>query len=333
MSLLFMDGFEAQDTLTKWAVNLLTPEYTQTTRLGSGVCLANSGGSAGASAVVGFTASARVYAGAAVKVPTLTNRSLLALCGDAGATQHAVLVVNASGAVTINRGGTVLATSTAGLIPAGTWVYVELTATVSDTVGVMEARVNGTVVATFTGDTKNAGTGTNLDALTIFPSSSSSPTFYDDVYVCNALGSVNNTYLGDVRVQTLRPNAAGSSTQLTPVGSASNYANVDEAPPSQADYNYSGTAGQKDLYGVEDVLGGTTAVLGVQVGTVARKTDTGARSMKNLIKSGATTTAGSTATLGVSALTYLTMHEANPTTAAAWAVSDIAALEVGVEVV
>ena len=55
----------------------------------------------------------------------------------------------------------------------------------------------------------------------------------DDLYVLDGTASTpaNNDFLGDVRVEGLDPNAAGSNAAWTPSAGA-NYACVNETPPT-----------------------------------------------------------------------------------------------------
>jgi hypothetical protein len=194
------------------------------------------------------------------------------------------------------------------------------------------------MVVDYTGDTRNAGTSTNIDAIrfrtAIYSSwSPNSPISIDDLYVCNALGTSNNTFLGDVRVQTVLPSGAGSSTQLAPTGSANNWQNVSEVPYNNATYNASSTAGQIDLYTLGDLTAGTTGVYATQSVAHMQKSDAGTANVKVAIKSGATTYYDPTQSLGSTVTAYTAVRETNPATAAAWTVSEVNSVEAGVEVV
>jgi len=70
--------------------------------------------------------------------------------------EHVNVMVNTNGTLAVRRSTTVLATSTATLV-ANTRYRIELRALVADTGGVAELRVDGSMVVTFTGDTRNVG--------------------------------------------------------------------------------------------------------------------------------------------------------------------------------
>jgi hypothetical protein len=75
---------------------------------------------------------------------------------------------------------------------------------------VVQARLDGTQVPGFTGYTRNTGTA-EIATVRFSNHFVASGTRHllrlDDVYLCDASGSRNNDFLGDVRVATLRPNA------------------------------------------------------------------------------------------------------------------------------
>ena len=56
-----------------------------------------------------------------------------------------------------------------------------------------------------------------------------------------------DTFLGDVRVDTVRPISAGNYSEFSKQGSASNWDNLDDTTlDSDSTYNYSNTVGQRD---------------------------------------------------------------------------------------
>ncbi len=72
--------------------------------------------------------------------------------------------------------------------------------------------------------------------------------------------------------------------------------------------------------------------MAVQVATAARKDDAGSRSLRALIRSGATTANGATRVLGTSYALYDDRFETDPATGTAWTKAGVDALEAGVEV-
>jgi len=331
MALLFMDGFDAGDYATKYTLAGIAA--TATGRFGgSSVSITSNG------LKKSITPSAQVFCGFAYTTPSVSNAAggssqIFILSGDVGATEH-LRISSGGGQVWLGRAGTQITTAANPYgETANGWQYWEVSATIADTGGTCIIRINGTEVINFTGDTRNGGTSTNIDTVQLWRGGNNPACSFDDFYICDATGTTNNTFLGDVRVQTLTPNAAGSSTQWVPTGSANNWDNVNELPFSTTDYNSSATSGQRDLYALTDLLAGTAQVLGVQNNVVVRKTDAGARSVRTVSKSGATVVTGTAVSLSTSDTTVSTLRTTDPATSAAWTVSGVNALEAGVEVV
>jgi hypothetical protein len=219
------------------------------------------------------------------------------------------------------------------------WYFIELKATIHDTTGSYELRVNGTNVLSQTNvDTRNGGSG----VVTLIQFGSQTGTSQpagpatmnmDDIYVCDSSGSLNNDFLGDVAVQTIYP-TSDSSVAWTRSAGGTSYTLVDESTPNgDTDYVESSTAAQQDIYGYGDLAAATNTVLGVQINAVARKDDAGARQVKLLTKSGGTTYASSALGLSTTYTFYSEVRETNPNTAVSWTESDVNSAEFGVECV
>lgn len=332
MTLLHIDGFEAGDYAARTYAGI-TMTRDSRTRFGYGYSVAITGGrfSRGISppsnkVTIGYAVNALVY-------PNITT-PIIGLYGDAGSVEHARVTMTSTGGLILNRGATPLGVSTSGsVIATNTWNFLELTATISDTIGVMSLRLNGTEILTFNGDTRNGGVGTLIDGAQIGATNLSPGGLIDDMYILNDAGAAPcNAPLGDVRVQTLIPTGPGSAADLTPVGVAANWDNVDELPPSMTDYNYSSTTGHRDTYAMSDLVLGTAVIYGVAANAYALKNDAGARSLKNTVRVGGTTYAGAATALSTSAATTTNVWQTSPATSAAWTPTEVNAAESGVEV-
>lgn len=336
MGLLFWDGFDTGDAVRKWSfIDTSNTNVNNTTqgRFGGG-CLGTSAGQP--QAYQNITAAATVITGVAFKMDsTFTmsgNNGVIVLRGDSGATVHlAIGNFSTSSTLSIKRGdGTILATG--ATVPNG-WHFLEVKATISDTTGTVTVRLDGVAYLTYNGDTKNAGTNSTIDRVQYFGMGNNNGGVLDDVYICDGTGSAPfNDLIGDVRIRTLLPTAAGASTQLTPTGVASNWDNVNDQPFSAATFNGSPTVGQRDTYAMSDTVTGDT-VLAVQACMVAFKSDAGVVSMKTALKSGATVYYGSSVVLATTpGSTFTTTYLTDPATSAAWTVTGVNALEFGAEV-
>lgn len=355
MALLYMDGFDLQDNALRWVQGGLAGDFTYgaATRFGAGKALTISTLTTGGTSYMirSFTPSSSVYMGAAIQAGLESGNgsdptaNLFGIYTDGGGSGHVYLRRLNTNALVAYRGdpnsgvlgapsGTQIATSAAGVLD-GNWHYVEVYAVIHDSTGRLTVKVDGTTVIDFTGDTRNGGTSSNIDAVRFRSGryvNGACVVSIDDFYTCDATGTVNNTFLGDVRVQPLLPNAAGSSTQFAPTGSANNWANVGEAPFNNATYNASSTVGQLDLYGLSDLTAGTTSIMGIQTVAHMQKSDAGTANAKVALKSGGTVYYDTTRSLGTSPTSYTQVRETDPATAVAWTVSNANSLEAGVEV-
>jgi hypothetical protein len=332
MALLFMDGFDAGDFATKWIPTSGASSTTTRFGVGRSLLLQNSNHHIEYS----FTAASEVFFGTAImygsstlRDPLNTDSKVVAFHGDNGTLQHVSVATNSFGQWVAYRGATQIGISVPQLVTS-VWNYLEVRVLISDTVGRCVVKLNGNTMIDFTGDTKNGGTNTSVDKMKLAGISNfSTDQYYDDLYLCDASGSAPyNTYLGDVRIHTIVPNAAGSSTQLTP-SSGANYTTVDELPYSATDYVY-GTSGQTDLYAASDLPGGTGIIYGVQTNAVVKKTDAGNISGRTAIKSGASTYYGTSVGLNTTDISVIRVDQVNPATSSTWTSGEVNGIEIGV---
>ena len=330
MALLWCDGFEGQDYASLYTISATWTAATGA-RFGYGRYLQNLGNSRNATRSI--TPAAEVYFGAA-HYTAYNDSSCVQFYGDAGTVVHIRITFNVRGGIDVWRGGTTLiASSPDNVWSYNAWNYIEVHLTVADSGGRVRVRLNGssTNVIDFTGDTRNGGTSTNLDAFMLATLGAGAPTSYwDDLYVCDATGTRNNTFLGDIKVQTLFPTGPGATTGLTSSGGA-NWAAVDEAPPSGTDYVF-GSGSGKDTYAVTDLVSGTSAVLGVRNTAYWRKTDTSVSLMRHILRVGTTDYAGTSVSLVATTQPHSDMLDASPATSSAWTVSEVNGMEIGAEV-
>lgn len=251
-----------------------------------------------------------------------------------GATVHFSLYFNQTNGDLSARNNT---TEISGGLAAGAaadalsgWIYIEGKVKIHDSDGTVDIKVNGVDVLNLTGkDTRNGATET-IDVFRLFGDSDN---YYDDFYLLDTSGSVNNSFLGDVRVATLYPSGAGDSTQFT-ASAGSNYACVDEdVANNDTDYVESSTSGHKDLYALGSLPTSPASIFGVQTCAILKKDDAGSREARVITLAGSTTENGPTLALATSYAVTRDLMQLNPDDSAAWQSSDIDALQAGVEVV
>lgn len=260
------------------------------------------------------------------------TRDLLHFYSDGGSTLHGRLRNRSSGQIDVLYGTTTTTTVIANPLHPFTWYYAELKMKLSDTVGTVQLKIDGTTVMNLSGvDTKNGGTKTTYDRVLL---NASQTARVDDYYLCNNAGAVNNDFLGDLVVETLLPSGNGNSSVLvgSDGNSVNNYLLVNETNPDTSSYVGSATSGDKDTYTFADLTHTSGTVLGVQIGTYAAKSDSGSRTFRPVTRSGGTDYPGSDLQLSTTYTTFLEMHETDPATSAAWSISGVNAAEFGFEV-
>lgn len=351
MSILFADSFDSYitaDFLKKWNSVVIGDSNTWVISAGNGrnstasfrsTYVSSSGPNAAAMGSVTVTASQTGGVAHSLRLsalPSSTQTDAFLRFHDT-AVLHVDFRITSSGTIQATRNGTVLATSSNSL-SANTTYHIEAKVKIDDTVGTVELRVNGSSTGwiNITGqDTRNAG---NATFNTINIGHSLSTTFaaaiitdIDDVVIWNTSGSVNNDFLGDVKVQALLPSGAGNSAQFTP-STGSNYACVDDASPNDdTDYVSSSTVGNVDTYAYGD-LSTVGTVLAAIVMLYMKKTDAGARSVAPVVRHSGTDYVGTDINPGTTYSYGKQIYELNPGTSAAWTASEINAAEFGSKV-
>jgi len=168
------------------------------------------------------------------------------------------------------------------------WYYIEIKGRLDSSNGIAQVRVNEQVLLDYTGYTLYSGSSTisnlYLSCYTYLRGR------IDDVYVADDQGSDVNDYLGDIRIDAVRPNGAGNYSQLTP-SAGNNYECVDEDPYSATDYVEGANAGEKDSYSYVDVPTDLddTAIIALQIKNNAKRTATADNiKIDNFIRTGST---------------------------------------------
>jgi hypothetical protein len=229
----------------------------------------------------------------------------------------------ANGVVSAYRGGpttNLLGSSYAGAYYFDEWFYLEAKATIGNPGGALEVRINTVPILAFP-TVNTQATGRAVFDSTCFATRTVGlgQTFaagIDDVYVLDDAGSVNNTFLGNVRVKTQFTAGAGDLTQFAIGGSApaaTNWQSVLNKALDDTKFVSSPTVGQEDLYAIEAIL--TSAqVHGVQVRSGMRQDDSTQRVGHNVLKMGGVSAEGGDHYLNQSYTHYMDIFELNPST-------------------
>lgn len=337
MSLIFIEGFDDGLTAVKWA-QVGGVVGTAGGRNGSGLRCPTNNQYFNRFVVASTDEHAIMTIGMAVRFGGTQGAEFLRFQSDAGATSHLDISQDGNNALEVRRGpgGTLLGVTANNTITPGVWRYLEVKATLSDTVGTVDVRLDEVNILSLSGiDTKNGGTKTVFDSFFIYTDFPAFAIDFDDLYVCNGAGSINTGFLGDCAVETLYPSGNGNSSMLagSDGNSVDNYALVNETgAPNTATYVGSGNPGDKDTYAFGDLTHTTGAVLGVAVRAYAAKSDTGARSISNVVRSGGSDTVLTAQALSTGYNHHSDIVEQNPVGPTAWTVTSVNAAEFGVQV-
>lgn len=243
MTLRFVDGFDHyQDLLSKWD----TMSQPNTGFPGNNNIFVKGSGGRNGGGYVFFQSSSNI--GACYATKNLPSNYVTLYTGFAifwnpasnlttnieifswwdGGTQQVSLIINSAGKFFFRRsgnivGGTTNIGSTSSLgITNSSWHYLEALVTINASTGVASLRIDGVSALNQTGlNTNNSGTNqiNKISAGMVGDANGygnpHSYFFMDDLYILDTAGSVNNSYLGDVKVQGVMPSGNGSTLNWT----------------------------------------------------------------------------------------------------------------------
>ncbi len=225
----------------------------------------------------------------------------------------------------------VLMGSSLETMSTGTWHYMELkTLVAASPTGTIELRVNEDVWYQVSNVVTQATPNTyHTNFRLAFPLVDTS---YDDIYVLDGTGAINNDFLGPRRVDSIRPNAAGVDSDWTP-DAGTNYERVNEVELDEdASYVETGVSGDQDLYGYDNTVN-LTEITAIQVVAEAKVTS-GSMELQLVTKSGATESTHSCGTIvSTDYITCSGVGELNPDTSLPWTPGEIDAAQFGVKAI
>lgn len=250
-----------------------------------------------------------------------------------GTNTQLTLMLSSTGALSVQRGSTVLGAASA-LLNATVFHHIELAATIHDSTGTVDLWLDSILVLSLSGiDTQNTGNayfdGFCLGAAYTLGYAESPTLRYDDAILWDDSGA-NNGPVGDCRVEAFLPSGAGATTGMDPTGAATNWEAVSEAPPDDdTSYVSTATATTFDTYALPAPSTSAGTVLAVQSVLTARKDDAGAHTVAPVYRSGGTNYDGPDLPLTTSFAMLMDVAEEDPDAAAAWTIASLAAVEVG----
>lgn len=220
-------------------------------------------------------------------VPSVNGRANLIVLRDAANADQIGVTVQSTGAIAVYRGSdetsaTLLATS-AVLATAGAYNHFEIKATIDNSAGAVEIRLNNVTIIDISGvDTQNTGNAETSQCRILGKWSATvfggvpSPFDCDDLFAWDTAGSYNNDFIGDHQVLTLWPDGDTAQTDWTRNTGSTDYEAIDEADPDDdTTYVEATAAAQISEYALDDLPSTVSAIAAVQLTGRMKKTDAG----------------------------------------------------------
>jgi hypothetical protein len=251
--------------------------------------------------------------------------------------EHMRIARNIDGSISLFRfdgvvGGDLRATSAPDLVRMGQYYYLEWAFTLDNAAGSVVIRINGAPIITYAGPTRGyfGGPPTSVG----FQCAGNTIWTFDDMYVLDNLGSAPwNTFLGDVKVEYLRPDGPGFNQEWNLIGAATHWQAVDDnvTPDEDATYIFTTVQGLQDLQTYQGTGLPSGSIFGLQASLLARKTDSGPRSIAPIIRFDGTTAVGANYQPSFPDYIYqIQLFQTNPVTGLPWTIADVNAAQVGV---
>lgn len=238
-------------------------------------------------------------------------------------------------------GTTVFSSNSMAAMTEGNWYVLQGKCFLHASTGNIVLKINGSTVASYTGNTTSAGTA--IDSVQFGSRGLGSTTgigfdiYLDDIAINDDSGSYENSYPSLGGVYLLKPTGTGSQSDWTRSAGTENYQAVDELPPNTTDYVYASTSGDQDLYTLSDLPVEVTTVTLVQPLAIVALASSGSSSVGTLIEHSSTITrSGDTAIVNTTP-SYVkvagSVYYRAIGTSDAWTPEQVNALSVGVEIV
>lgn len=231
------------------------------------------------------------------------------------------LRLNSTGALEIMRGaisGTSLGASASPVITAGTYHYVEFLATINDTTGATEVRVDGVAVSglTLTGqDTAATAIVSAAQYVIARPQTTGGVT----IDFCDVSHGDVNAFVGDTSWYWLMPTADTAVTDWVRNTGSNDFECIDDVvPDDDTTYIEATTTGDDSEFGLANLPAHASTVVSVIAISLAKKTDPGSANLQQKAVSGASTTAGASQPLTTTYAYYKDLFATDPATGVAW---------------
>ena len=238
---------------------------------------------------------------------------------------------SSSSELDIWRGDTLIGTTSGLGVLSNTWYWIEMKAITHNSAGAYDVEIGGVSIFSASGVDTQTGANAWSDNIRFFGTGSDNR--WDDIYVCDSTGSINNDMLGNVKVVAIAPDGDSTANFGTSTPSANHYENVDENPvDDDTSYVEDSTANITDLYDYE-ALAGSGSILGLQINTQCRETDVTPFNIITPIESNGSQYDDAGQVVGTTSYTCRhRVSETDPDTSNVWTFSGVNAAKFGIKV-
>lgn len=236
--------------------------------------------------------------------------------------------------IRIANSTTKLATSTT-IVQPNTWYYIEVRA-FNGSPDTVELKINGITEFTVSTGFSFLATGPHGFGFNVNNQAACSNFRIDDFWRTDALGTSNIGFIGERRVEVLRPSADGQFVNFqSNVGPGADLFDAvdDISPDYDTTYVFSDIQGDAATFTTLDTLiNNPQSISGVKIENVMRKDDTGPRNAVAVINNGGTLIESNEFPLTTDYRKYDAIYEIDPRTGLAWDRTGVEGLEFGFKI-
>ena len=164
-------------------------------------------------------ATTTLYFGMAIYVLYVSTTWVQVVKFVDGGTSQLDLNITGSGNFYFSRNGITIGSQTTQSMSFSAWHYIEVKVTINGSSGIAELKVDGNYWIQLSGQntqvTGNATASQIRFGIAGISTLANAGFYIDDVYLLNSAGSVNNNYLGDVKIQASFPTGNGTLNNYT----------------------------------------------------------------------------------------------------------------------
>lgn len=242
--------------------------------------------------------------------------------------------IESDGAIGVYTGtARTLIASSDPIIQTNSWQHIEAKCIIDNVVGEIEVRVNGLAVIHLTG--LNLGTLGSTQVAFGMPTGKVGNNliwYMDDVVTWNDAGTLNDDFIGPVRVEMLMPSADTAETDWVRNTGADDFAAINNNPPDGDTTYLSATVlNDRSEFVIQDSPPETANIKGIYIPTMGKLVAAGTGQVRTSLVSSGVASDGPDQTFTTSYSYWPSIHEVDPNTTLPWTKAGIDAALLRIE--